>query len=237
MVDAAIRIRLEGKVEALENAVRSWGHALAAARRNEFDAAAQMLNDGEVSLRDHGDDDLAGLLSWQLMLRRKLEAVVIKRLDFLGMPSIDPARGARWLSTERVLYEHDRLPVAMLVRLPFIFALMGVVPFVISRSLAGPLFSVLAITFQLGVLQLFGRSHVVLTARRLILEGRVIDLTNATRVLLIRPFSMKWPFHFDVEIYSRSGHITNAKILHAPMELRRHLISLGLDTGNDWGPT
>jgi hypothetical protein len=235
MVDAALRIRLEGKVEELERAVRSWANALTAARRNQFGLAALMLEDGEVLVRDHGDDELARLLGRQFVLRQKVEALVAARLQLLGMPSHDLPRGAKWLTKEPILYEHDRFNPTSLGPGAMIASWFSVVTFTISRSWLAPLFGI-ALFFVIA--RFVERSRVVLTARRLILEGQVIDLTDAVSVHFVRPFLRRGPYGFDVEIHSKSGTVTQAHIRYATAAFRHRLISLGLNApGSDWVPT
>ena len=234
MVDAALRIRLEGKVEELERAVRSWANALTAARRNQFGLAALMLEDGEVVMKDHGDDELAKLLGRQFVLRQKVQAVVAARLQLLGMPSMDLPRGAKWLTREPILYEHDRFNPLAVVPATMLAGWSSILGFAISRSWLALL---VGIAIFLASAHFLNRSHVVLTARRLILEGQVVDLTNSASVHLDRPFMTFGPRRFDVEIRSKSGELTWGHIRYATSALRHRLISLGVDTGDDWGPT
>lgn len=232
MVDPALRIRLEGKVEELEGALRTWANALGAARRKQFGLAALMLDRRIVSLDPHGDDELSRLLGRQTALRREVEALVAARLQLLGMPSEDLARGARWLTTEPVLYEHDRLnPSSTFLSLVVSWQLTGLL-LALSHSWLSPL---LGLAIFLGAIRLFDRSRVVLTRRRLILEGRVIDLTNTESLQLVRPYMTFGPQKFDVEIRSKSGELTFGHLRYAPVALRHRLISLGIDTGSEWG--
>ncbi len=235
MVDPSLRIRLEGRVEALERSLLEWSLAVKAAQRREFGPAVALLERGDEALSGHGDDALEGLLSLQLSLRRQVERLVTSRLRLLGVPVIDLAAGAKWLQAEPILYEHHCLTTAFLFRGP-LFALwcMGMLVFGLRSMVVGPLI-VLGLLYFAA--QKFGRSDVVLTRRRLILEGQVIDLAHVRHVLVIRPFMQFMPMSFEVEVRGESGHLLrDVRVRQASTGLRAALMRLRLNTGGDWGP-
>lgn len=234
MVEPSLRIRLEGRVEDLERSLVKWSHAVKAAQRREFRPAVELLESGDEVLTGHGDEALERLLTRQLSLRRQVEQLVARRLKLLGVPAIDLAAGAKWLQAEPILYEHHCLTTAFLLRAP-LFALWctGFV-FAFRAWVVGP-------AIVMGLLWLFaqkwGRSDVVLTRRRLIMEGEVIDLSHVKQVLVIRPFMQFVPMSFEVELRGASGHLLrDVRLRQASTGLRSALISLRLDTGSDWGP-
>ena len=235
MVDPSLRIRLEGRVEELECSLLKWSLAVKAAQRREFGPAVALLERGDEALSGHGDEVLEKLLSRQLSLRRQVERLVASRLRLLGVPVIDLAAGAKWLQAEPILYEHHCLTTAFLLRAP-LFALwcMGMFIFGFRSMVVGPL---IVLGLLCCVAQKFGRSHVVLTQKRLILEGQVIDLSHVRQVLVIRPFMQFMPMSFEVEVRGESGHLLrDVRVRQASTGLRYALIRLRLDTGSDWGP-
>lgn len=170
------------------------------------------------------------------------------RLRRLGIPAIDPARGASLLQTmpdaqQRkklrpksawagpVLYEHHTVTLGFLVRSVHVAALMIGLPTLVLSELdwwaLGPLVGVPLFAL---VLKQFGWSDVVLTSRRLVLEGHVIDLTGATAVVIVRPLLEFLPLSFAVEVQYESGEIRYSRLRHASTELRAALRKLGLDT-------
>lgn len=238
MVDPALRIRLEGRVEALERSLLKWSLALDGARHREFARAAQMLEHGDEMLTPHDDEGLTKLLSRQLGFRRELQRLVTSRLNLLGMPTIDLVAGAKWLAGEPVLYEHRGPTPALFLRTPPFIAFSLALAFGLSGfTVLGAAGAVLAIAgLSWLVVKHLGWSDIVLTQRRLVLEGRVIDLTHVTRVLLVRPLGQIFPLSFGVELHRSSGPVQDARVRYASTELRTALTRLGLDTGPDWGP-
>jgi hypothetical protein len=225
MVDAGLRIRLEGRVEELEGALINWAGALRTAKLRQFTAAAQMLERGEVSLPHRDDRGLRKLLAKQGALKREVERVVADRLRLLGMPSIDLARGARWLESEPILYEHHRLTYVWLSR-AVAASFFLCFPACLTRGLiVGQLLFLIPLAVAV---RWFGWSDVVLTARRLNLEGQIIDLTNVARFVLVQPVMQAYPGSYDVELHLSSGWMNFARLRHAPQSLRYALIKLGL---------
>lgn len=234
MVDPALRIRLEGRVEELERALVKWSVAAKAAQRRDFAPAVELLQRGDELLTSHGDEALGKLLSRQLSLRREVEQLVARRLRLLGVPDIDLAAGAKWLQAEPILYEHHCLTTAFLLRAPFIAFWCAGLFGVAMRSW---LLSAVAIALLCLAAHKLGRSDVVLTRRRLILEGQVIDLTHVKQVLVIRPFLTFLPMSFEVEVRGKSGHLLrDVRLRQASTGLRAALTALRLETGADWGP-
>lgn len=77
--------------------------------------------------------------------------------------------------------------------------------------------------------QKFGRSDVVLTRRRLFMEGHLIDLTHVKQVLVIIPFLQFMPMSFEVEFRSASGHLLrDVRLRQASTGLRAALSRLRL---------
>ena len=152
------------------------------------------------------------------------------------MPLTEPARAIRWLAMEPVRYEHHRFSFAMRYRLPFLCLPLVVFPAFLSRSLHHPLPLLVSLPLLALVLSHFGWSEVLLTHRRLVLEGRVFDLEGLRRVVLVRPWGHVLPTHFDVELHYDSGDRLDARIKHVTPDLRTALHQLGFETGSDWGP-
>ncbi len=220
MVDPPLRIRVEGRVEELEHSLPKWSLAVKAAQRREFGPAVELLESGEQLLTDHGDEGLPALLSKQFSLRRDVEKLVASRLNLLGVPAIDLAAGAKWLQAEPILYEHHCFTTAFLLRAPF-FALWCTGLFVIGPALVVGLLYLTA--------QKFGRSDVVLTRRRLFMEGHLIDLTHVKQVLVIIPFLQFMPMSFEVEFRSAAGHLLrDVRLRQASTGLRAALSRLRL---------
>jgi hypothetical protein len=237
MIAAELRIRLEGRVEALEREVSEWEAALLAARRRHFEPAARLLEQGLSTLTSRGDAGLAGLLAREASLQRAVEKVVAERLHLLGMPVLDLARGARWLDGDPVLYEHHRVTPAFLSRSVVFTGFIVGLPVLVSWFLGAPGAGLLlGLTLFALAARWEGWSHVVLTQRRLVLEGDVFDLTLAEAVVLVRPFKTCLPLRFGVEVRFSSGATQFCDLRFASEGLRAALRKRGLHTGNDWGP-
>ena len=237
MVAQALRIQSEGRVEALEQELFDWGFALGEARARRFDAAARLLRELPVSLASRGDEDLARLLKQRETLRREVTRLVAKRLGSLGMPEVEAPTGARWLAREPVLYEHHRVSPAILPRALHLVAFSVAPPTLVAGTLGAPALGlVVGLVLLVLLTRAFFWSDVMLTSRRLVLEGRVIDLTHAVRVLAVRPFMQYLPERFAVEVRYESGEIVDAHLKFASRPLRAQLRKMGLDTGADWGP-
>lgn len=237
MIAAALRIRLEGRVEDLEHEVSEWESALREAQGRRFGPAARMLEGGSSTLTAQGDRGLAKLLARQASLQRAVEEVVAERLRLLGMPTVDLARGANWLVGEPVLYEHHRLTPAFLFRALHFAVFLIVIPTIVSGFMGIPVVGLLGglVLFTL-MAQAIGWSHVVLTPCRLVLEGDVLDLTQAKEVLIIRPFLERLTLRCEVEVRQASGRTQHAQVRCATRGLRAELRRLGIGTGADGGP-
>lgn len=236
-VDRSLRIRLEGRVEQLERAIAAWEEAVSSAKHGDFTKAAQMLDRGEVSAPPSSDPGLLNLAAKQNELRRELESLVQARLGMFGVPAIDLARGAEWLTTEPVRYEHHRLTLAFFrVLLPLVFFLFPLTGLTLLTG--GPVAVALlaaCVVPALGfVVRHYGRSDVVLTDRRMLVDGRTIELEGVKRVVFVKKLDRQWPSPVRIEFRSDRRVFEVAPIRHSPDELRNAFIRMGLEVGSDW---
>lgn len=237
VVDRSLRIRLEGRVEELERAITRWEEAVFAARRNDFTCAADMLERGEVSVPAREELGLRSLVERQEALRRELAWLVTNRLRMFGVPAIDVARGARWLTTEPVRYEHHRLTLAFLhvlwLPLLLLFPMAA-----IARSIDGAFglvfFASCTVTAMALTIRRFGWSDVVLTDKKMLVEGRMIDLEGVTRVVVVRTISRQWPAPVRLELRSERRELARTELRHFSDELRGAFERMGIELGFDW---
>ena len=238
MISTDLRIQLEGRLEVLEAQLPELEAALGAARRRDFTAAAALLS-GDLAVRDaHGDAGLLDLLARCGSVRAELCRCVRERLELMGMPAVDLAAGARWLSTEPVLYEHHRVSLA--------FALRGVLLgcMLLAWTTAGghllgswPLGMLVGAVVLLATFNSTGWSDALLTSRRLMLDGQVVKLAGLRRVVLVRPWFQVLPLKWEVELhYHGLDQPLCARLRHPSVQLRHALQRLRIDTGSDWGP-
>jgi hypothetical protein len=232
LVDRSLRIRLEGRVERLERALAQWKDAVAAARHRDFTAAAYMLECGEVDVPTSHDAGLQSLAANQEKLRRELESLVQTRLRMFEVPAIDLARGARWLANEPARYEHHLLTFAFFrVLVPngfFLFPLTAL-SFIIGGPVAAGLLAGGVVTALVFAARHYGWSDVVLTDRRMLIDGRTIDLRGVTRVIFVKTIDRYWPSTLRIQFWTGRRVFEQAQIRHAPDALRAAFRRIGLE--------
>jgi hypothetical protein len=154
-----------------------------------------------------------------------------------GVPTIDLARGAQWLTTEPIRYEHHRLTLAFFrVVLPIGFGLFPLtgLTFVIGSAVAVALLWACVLAGLPFAVKRYGWSDVVLTDRRILIDGRTIELKGVTRVVFVKTFDRQWPAPLRAEFRSDRRVFEVAKIRHAPDELRAALRRMGLVVDSAW---
>ena len=231
-VDRSVRIRLEGRVEQLEGAIAHWEDAVSAARHHDFARAAHMLERGEVSVPTSVDPGLLSLAAKQNELRRELESVVRARLGMFVVPTIDLARGARWLATEPVRYEHHRLTLAFLrVILPMAFFLfpLGALAFVLGGPVAVALLAPGLVPALAVAVREHGWSDVVLTERRMLIDGQIIELEGVTRVVFVKTVHRQWPASIRIQFWNGRRVFEQAQLRYDSDALRAAFRRIGLE--------
>lgn len=239
MISPDLRVRLEGRVEALETELRAHHEALLAAKTRQFERAADVLSLDPMAVESHGDEGLLALLEERDLTRAQLSRCVETRLRSLGMPAIDLAAGARWLVSEPVLYEHHRVTLAFALRVLPIAAFLIGLPTAVAAAFfhLWPGGLVVGLVLFVAAFHVTGWSDAILTERRLILDGRIVQLAGLWRVVLVRPWFQVLPMSWEVELHYRGQQEPRlARLRHASTELRYALQSLRIDTGTDWGP-
>lgn len=217
-------------MEELERAISSWEKSVISARSHDFKNAAEMLERGEVTVAHRGDTGLISMAARQDSLRHELELVVRARLRMFSLPAIDLARGAQWLATEPVRYEHHRLTFAFIRVLspaPFFLFPLTALTFVIGGPIAGALLGAFAVTALVVAAWHVGWSDVVLTDRRMLVDGRTIDLEGVTRVVFVKQLHRQWPASLRIQFWSKRRLLEQAPIRHAPDELRAAFRRIG----------
>lgn len=235
-VSPEVRVRLEGKVEALEWELGELGAAVKAAKARRFAGVEALLLRAPTTLRTFDDRGLFARLDTRARLVRQLERLVGARAQALGLPSASPSRLARWLEGEPVRYEHHRVAPIFLLQLPLLVGVCcvpAVMGWVISgRSVVGGLVgSALSLALVVTLVRAHGWSRVVLTARRLVLDDRVFALDEVHRIVAHVPFFGSRQQHVDVEVFFRDPRRAPARLRLSefPRALRNELRMLDVE--------
>lgn len=227
-VDPGLRVRLEGKVEALEWELKDLRDAVAAASARRFAGLEELLLREPVTLRTHDDAGVVARLDERSRLRRRLEQLLSKRARALGLPPAKPSRLAHWLATESVRYEHHRVAPRFLFQLPLLVGVCcvpSVMGWVISgRSVLGSLVGgALGLTLAVTLVRAHGWSSVVLTPHRLVLNGEVFSLDEVQRIVVHVPFFGSRQQHVDVEVFFGDSRRKRRRLSEFPRALKSEL--------------
>ncbi len=234
MISASTRIRLEGGVEAVESALTVHAHALRMTRLGAYGPAALLLDRPLATTDDLGDEGVTRLLGRLARARARLQTVVQRRLEQLGLEERDPRDAAALLAAMPVLHEHHHLTPAFFVRGLHLSVFLVALPTLMLWHLgAWPVGFALGLCAFVAVARRWGMSHVVLTPRWLSAERSVVSLVGVTHAELISRFWNELPLSYHLTLLG-PGVERTVSIRHCSWKLRAALTRAGVPVRREY---
>lgn len=234
MISASTRIRSEGGVEAVESALTVHEHALRMAKLGAFGPAALLLDRPLATTADLGDEGVRRLLVQLAKARARLQTVVQRRLEQLGLEERDPRDAAAMLSAMPVLHEHHHLTPAFLLRAVHLFVFLVAVPtLMLWRAGPWPVGFTLGLCAFVAIARRWGMSHVVLTPRWLSAERSVVSLVGVTHAELSNRHWGELPLSYQLTLLG-PGVQRTVCIRHCSWKLRAALAKAGVPVRREY---